>query len=74
MSFVNELKKMNRKELDNIVFSIALTERQTKIFYARYLSGYSLLNIADLICVSYSTVTHESVIINNKIDKHMNSI
>lgn len=65
------IKDMDREELGDIVDNTALTIRQTEIFYERYLRGSPLFDIADKLGLSYSTVAHESSLINKKIDKYL---
>jgi len=73
MNMIKNLKDMNRKELVDVVNNTALTSRQSLIFYERYLKGSSLFDISDIIGMSYSTTSHESSLINKKIDKYLNN-
>lgn len=68
------LKDFNKEELDNLAIAIALTDRQTIIFYERHLKGKSLFDISDKVGVSYSTISHENSLINKKIDKFLNNL
>lgn len=73
VKIIKILRELNKEELDQLAKDIALTERQTIIYYEKHLKGKSLFDISDKIGVSYSTISHESSLINKKIDKYLNN-
>lgn len=69
-------KVLMREIYDNLEKTLLLTERQRLIFHARKIDGKSLQQVVELLdshnmSCSYSTVAHESSLINNMIDEAM---
>lgn len=59
---------------DNLEKTLLLTDRQRLIFHARKIEGKSLQQVVDMLdrhnmSCSYSTVAHESALINAMIDE-----
>lgn len=63
----NFFKTSSKKEIDSIMDSIYLTERQEKICKMKYLKGQDIGFIADTIYVSRETVCAELKAIRLKI-------
>lgn len=63
-----------REVYENLERTLLLTDRQRLIFHARKINGMSLPQVCDLLdergmSCSYSTVAHESCLINRMIDE-----
>jgi len=72
VKLINEFFKLaDRAEINQLLDSVVLTDRQKKIFEMRYLRGNDINFIADTLGYCPRVINKELRLVRNKIAKHL---